>query len=114
MPSFDPAGLERLVARALGVAGASPDNALAVAHHLVESNLKGVDSHGVARLPRYLEMIDEGAIAPAARPEVTRDAAAFALVDGHRGFGMVALERATEIAIDKAKASGVATVGASL
>ena len=87
------------------------DIAAAIAAHLVEANLKGVDSHGVIRLAPYLAEIAEGGIVADARPAVTREAPAHALVDGGGGFGIPALERAAEIAADKAAHGGVAAVG---
>ena len=111
MPTIPHDRLERFAAQALRPAGAPGDIATAVAAHLVEANLKGVDSHGVIRLAPYLAEIAEGGIMADARSAVTREAPAYALVDGGGGFGIPALDHAAAIAADKAAQGGVAAVG---
>lgn len=103
--------LQALACRLLEAAGAPADLAGRVAHALVDSNLKGVDSHGVARLPLYLQQIAAGEVDPAARPHLARDDAALAVVDGNGGFGICALEEAARLAAERAKAHHVAAVG---
>jgi hydroxycarboxylate dehydrogenase B len=71
-------------------AGTPPATAATVAESLVESNLRGHDSHGVRRLVPYLEFIDRGQIDPAAEPEVVQRTGAVAIVDGQGGFGQPA------------------------
>ncbi|MDA4113178.1 MAG: Ldh family oxidoreductase [Thaumarchaeota archaeon] len=93
-------------------AGADQENARIVGEHLVEASLRGVDSHGVVRVPVYVQGITEGAIDPAAKPEVAKETETTAVVDGKRGFGQVAALLATRVAAEKAKKSGTAAVGA--
>jgi len=71
-------------------AGAPPATAAAVAESLVESNLRGHDSHGVRRLVPYLEFVRDGQVDPAAEPEVMERRGAVVIVDGRGGFGQVA------------------------
>lgn len=88
----------------------SPEEAETVADVLVRSNLAGHDSHGVIRLEQYARLVREGTIVPGAPFEIVRQMPAMALVDGHRGFGPVVAVRATRLAVEMARASGVAAV----
>ena len=111
MKVVQPSQLEKLLAAALAAAGTPDDVAKVVAASLVDSNLKGVDSHGATRIVMYLDQIKEGYIQPAARPEIVRESPTTAVVRGHLGFGIHALGFAMDVAIRKAKAAGVAAVG---
>ena len=111
MPNLSLEQLSALVRNLLSAAGTPDDIAERVADSLVESNRKGVDSHGVMNLPWYLEEIASGKIDPTGRPEVALDQPGAALLKGNHGFGIFALEQATQIAIEKAKAQGAAAVG---
>ncbi|MGY5874673.1 MAG: Ldh family oxidoreductase [Candidatus Thorarchaeota archaeon] len=82
-----------------------------IADNLVLSNLRGIDSHGVARLPWYVTGIKEGYILPKAIPKVVRESNALASVDGGNGPGQVAGAFAMELAISKAKEEGIGLVG---
>jgi len=91
-------------------AGASQEEAEIVARLLVEANLTGHDSHGVIRIPQYLDAIEVGQITPGAQIEVVRDVPAAASIDGHYGFGQVVMDQAVEVALDKATKIGIAAV----
>jgi LDH2 family malate/lactate/ureidoglycolate dehydrogenase len=71
--------------------GAPDDSAACVAHSLVESNLAGVDSHGVVRIGNYYNFVKPGWWLPASRPQVVREGSCTAVVDGHWGFGQPAM-----------------------
>jgi len=81
--------------------------AAAVADALVWANLRGIDSHGVSRVPRYLELFDKGESAPDAVPTVQRPRAALAIVDAHGAPGPVAMNRAVDEAVTAARTCGV-------
>lgn len=83
-----------------------------VASSLVEADLAGVHSHGVMRIPYYVEHIREGLIKPNAMVRVVRETPTTALIDGDRGFGQVVARRASEIAVSKAEASAISAVAA--
>ena len=100
--------LYALVRSVLLAAGADQENAVAVAAHLVRANLSGVDSHGVWHLCRYVEEIQEGAIVPAAHPEILRETPGSALISGNWGFGHPVGAYAMEVAIAKAAQQGMA------
>ena len=91
--------------RIFTAAGAPPDIAAEMGEALVGANLAGHDSHGVIRIPAYLRMIASGQLDPKARPEVIKETATTALVDGKWTFGHVAAKFGTDVAVKKAKAS---------
>lgn len=92
-------------------AGASQENAERVTEALVDANLTGHDSHGVLRIPQYLDAIWLGEIVPDAKPRVIQETEVTALVDGGYTFGQVGAKLATEVLIEKTKKMGVALVG---
>jgi LDH2 family malate/lactate/ureidoglycolate dehydrogenase len=97
------------IARALFVAaGTPPDEAATVARHCVAANLAGHDSHGVIRVPDYVERIARGHIVPGAPWTVVQETESTTVVDGNWGFGYVVTERAMQVTIDKARKHGVA------
>ncbi len=102
--------LRELTQNIFTAAGAPADLAGEMAEALVGANLAGHDSHGVIRIPAYLNQIKEGSLDPTARPTVLRETATTALVDGCWGFGHVAAKFATDVAIRKAKQSHTAAV----
>jgi LDH2 family malate/lactate/ureidoglycolate dehydrogenase len=82
-------------------------DAAAVADALVWASLRGIDSHGVSRVPRYLELFDKGESAPDAVPTVQRPRAAIAIVDAHGAPGPIAMNRAVAEAVAAARECGV-------
>ena len=92
-------------------AGVKDDHAETVAHHLVRANLRGVDSHGVARIPYYVSGIRLGEVNVDPKITTVVDNKATALVDGDFALGQVAGKYATELAIRKASEFGVGVVG---
>lgn len=77
---------------------------------MVETDLSGVDSHGVSMLMDYEESRTRGKLNLKARPHVVRQNAATALVDADAGLGHPAAVMGMQLAIDKAKALGVGVV----
>jgi LDH2 family malate/lactate/ureidoglycolate dehydrogenase len=102
--------LHALVAGLFAARGMSPEDARTVADVLVWANLRGVDSHGVSRVPRYMELFDTGEANPRPNLQVERLRSALAVVDADRAPGPVALTRAMREAIDLARDAGVAWV----
>lgn len=80
---------------------------------LVDADLRGIDSHGVPRLPGYIAAIRAGQIDPSATPTIAHETAATARVDGHNGFGLSTAEWAMDLAIKKAREAGVGFVALS-
>src|SRR3989475_6740751 len=73
---------------------------------LVAADLRGIDSHGVARLHSYFEMLSLGRINPRPDVRIVRETLSTATVDGDNGLGLVVGPKANEIAMDKAEAAG--------
>lgn len=110
MVRIDAAALEAYLAAMFRRLGCPPEEAEAVAGHLVRSSLSGHDSHGVVRAPLYVRWAQEGRTVPGQTPKLIVDAPAFAVVDGGHGFGQTMAAFATKLGLAKAKASGVAAV----
>ncbi|MFE8047257.1 malate/lactate/ureidoglycolate dehydrogenase [Brenneria goodwinii] len=81
-----------------------------VADNLVESSLKGHDSHGVSMLPRYIAAIREGGLSPHANAEKTLDFGPLVSFNGQQGFGQVVAQQALAGGIARAQSHGVAVV----
>jgi LDH2 family malate/lactate/ureidoglycolate dehydrogenase len=91
--------------------GAPDDIAACVARSLVESNLAGVDSHGVVRIGNYYRFVKPGWWVPAGRPTVAREGPCTAIVDGTWGFGQPAMHMGLDLGIAKAQEHGIAGIG---
>jgi LDH2 family malate/lactate/ureidoglycolate dehydrogenase len=92
-------------------AGVPPEDAAVCAEVLIESDKRGIDSHGVGRFkPIYIDRIKDGIQNPRTRFEVVREGLATAVVDGHDGMGQVIGKRAMRMAIDRAKKYGMGMV----
>lgn len=107
---IDAGTLRGFVATIFERAGTSAEEAQRIARYLVEANLAGHDSHGVVRVPRYVQWLKEGKVIAGVTPEVVTDTPVIAVVDGKFGFGQTVTPFAVQIGIDKAKAMGLAAV----
>lgn len=94
----------------LVASGTAAEPAEAVARSLVEANLAGHDSHGVLRLPSYVEFVERGDVQPSAEPAVVYERGATARVDGRRGWGQLAARLAATRAISLARRYGAGVV----
>jgi len=83
--------------------GASITESAIVADHLVTSSMMGIDSHGLMRIPQYVQNIKDGEILPGAPISVIAEAGATAVVDCGWNFGQVGALRAMEIGIERAR-----------
>jgi len=93
--------------------GVPSKEAEVVSEHLVLADLRGVDSHGaLIRIPHYLRGIQKGLINPRPNVKLVKETASMALVDGDNCLGQVGAMRATDLAVEKAKVTGVGVVGA--
>jgi uncharacterized oxidoreductase len=103
--------LERLVRDIFVAAGCDAAEAGRIAAHLLGANLAGHDSHGVARVPRYVEWLQAGFIVKDQRVETVTESDSFALLDGGFGFGQTVAPQAVALGIAKAKRHGTAIIG---
>lgn len=101
------ATLREFAAQLLGSGGFSRADAAKTAALLVWANARGVDSHGVMRIPRYIEMVELGLINPKAKPRIVSTLGATAVLEGDNAPGAVAMEMAMASAIDLARKLGI-------
>jgi hydroxycarboxylate dehydrogenase B len=90
--------------------GSSPEEARAVAASLVDANLTGHDSHGVLRVPRYVDWVRSGDTVPNQTIARLVDTPVIAVLDGRHGFGQIVAPEAVDIGVAKAKAAGLSAV----
>ena len=110
MPTLTVAAVTAVTLDILEKMGTPAPYAAIVCDSLVGANLVGHDSHGVMRLPSYVEMMRAGLIVPTAVPRVVRQRGATAHIDGDWGWGPVGAHMATTTAIDLARVHGIAAV----
>jgi len=99
--------LQAFTAQLFEAMGMSPADAAIEAEVLVWANLRGVDSHGVLRVPQYLRSVEMGGMNPKARYRIERETPATLLVEGDHAFGPVVTVFTMKKAIEKARQVGV-------
>lgn len=107
---LDATALRDFVTAIFCKAGCSQTESELVARLLVESNLAGHDSHGVIRVPRYVQMMRDQMIFPDRKVELLVDTPALTVVDGKYGLGQTVALQATEIGIRKCRDTGLSAV----
>ena len=90
--------------------GCPPEDAKLATEVLLEADLRGVDSHGVARLSGYVRLWEAGRINPEPNMRIVHETPSTATVDGDGGLGLVIAPRAMDIAIEKAANVGTGWV----
>lgn len=103
-----PAAMEALGRAIFTRAGCSAEEADRIARRLTGANLRGHDSHGVIRIPRYVEWAETGRQVPNQTISMILDQPSFAIIDGNYGFGQSIGEQTVDVGIAKAKQHGVA------
>ena len=99
--------LEKYAEEILLKGGFDQEESAFMSKELVKANLVGYDSHGVIRIPQYLDQMKMGKIVPGAKIEIVKETPTTAIVDGHYKFGqMVGFEMA-DIVMRKAKEFGM-------
>ena len=93
-------------ARMLQAGGMSADNAAQVADALVWADLRGTGSHGVSRLPLYLQWLASGEMAGHAEPRTMTRLPALVVIDGQGGAGAVGMHSVVDAVVDGAKKAG--------
>jgi hydroxycarboxylate dehydrogenase B len=91
-------------------AGSEPREADIIAAHLVDASLMGHDSHGIIRVSKYIDWLRAGQVRPNRRARIVSDRGALVVADGEFGFGQVIGREAMEIAAERARSHGLATV----
>ena len=107
--SFDK--LEHFMEETLKGIGIPASDAAIITDVLIESDKRGIDSHGLGRLkPIYIDRIDDGILNPVTRITTISDKATATVLDGNDGMGHVIGHKAMEIAIEKARKFGMGMV----
>ncbi|MFH0768974.1 MAG: Ldh family oxidoreductase [Chloroflexota bacterium] len=103
--------LRHLATESLQKAGMSDDYAQIMSEVLVEADLRGVNTHGMAMLPLYFRRLQKSIVNPKPNMQVVKESPLYALFDGDNGPGHLVSVKAMSICIDKAKQSQVGIVG---
>jgi L-2-hydroxycarboxylate dehydrogenase (NAD+) len=104
--------LQTFIHAAMVKLGLPDADAAVVAALMAQADLQGSDGHGISRLPQYARRIRAGGFNTKPNIRVVREQASTALVDGDNGMGHVVMSRATAIAIQKARTTGIGWVNA--
>ena len=110
-PRYTPEALQAFATRAFASAGLPETDAATIARDLVKANLRGLDSHGVSRIPMYLERLDKGLVNPRPDMKVTKVAGAVAHLDADNAMGFLPSHLAMDTAMDLAADAGIGMVG---
>jgi L-2-hydroxycarboxylate dehydrogenase (NAD+) len=102
----------RFINAAMERLGLPAEDALTVAQLITEAEVQGSEGHGVIRLVPYARRIRAGGVNMRPHIRIVKEKAAMALLDGDNGMGHLVMQKATHIAIAKARQCGVAWVGA--
>ncbi|WP_416986414.1 Ldh family oxidoreductase, partial [Streptomyces sp. T028] len=105
------ADLRAFSAALLEKGGLGAEHARTTADVFVWAALRGVDSHGIARVPAYLDLLEKGVANADPRLVVESSAPAAAVLDADRAPGPVALTAAADEAVTRARTTGIAAVG---
>ncbi|MCB1549068.1 MAG: Ldh family oxidoreductase [Hyphomicrobiaceae bacterium] len=98
------------IERILTAWGMPSDMVATTADVMVETDLWGVDSHGISMIMMYEDMLREGRLKVSERPRVERETAVTALIDGNAGLGHPVSVMGMKLAVEKAKAGGIGLV----
>ena len=104
----DPDELTTLVAAIFASCGMSGADAALLAESLVVSDLRGVHSHGVMRVPEYVKKLTVAGVDPRGRPSIARDGGACLVIDGGNAMGQIASRFSMEQVLDRAAETGIA------
>jgi L-2-hydroxycarboxylate dehydrogenase (NAD+) len=108
--TYRPETLRAFVAALFAAQGVPQADAARVAHCLVDADLRGVSSHGVGRVPIYLERLRRGLVNAAPAMRVERPVTSAARVDGDNGLGFLVGTRAMALAVEIAREHGIGLV----
>lgn len=102
--------LQNYSAGILSAAGLPEEDARLVAESLVDANLRGVDSHGVSRIPIYVKRLQLGLVNTRPRVRVVKEKGGALVIDGDNGMGQVVMERSLELAKKRLPSAGTVSV----
>lgn len=102
--------LKKFCLDAFGKLGFTEDQSKTITDVLLQADLYGIESHGVQRLVRYHKGVERGLIDVHATPEVVFETPITGVIDAHAGMGQVVGKKAMNMAIEKAKKTGIGIV----
>ena len=111
MKNYNSKSLEKFTKNILLKLNMPNRDALKVSKLIIQSDLYGVNTHGIFRLPNYVKRITEGGMNVKPDIKVIKERQSTALLDGDNGIGHLIMQKASKLAIKKAKKTGVAWVG---
>ncbi len=86
--------------------GCPEESAVLASEVLISADLRGIDSHGIARLAGYVRLFDQGRLNPVPDIRVVHETPSTAVIDGDKGLGLVVAPRAMQVAMEKAQKVG--------
>lgn len=107
MPRIPASVLREFASALLFAGGASREEASVVGASLVDANLRGYDSHGVMRIPYYIQAMKDGEVVTSAELTVTNQTASHVVADANWGFGQVQANRLLDMLSERAKEQGI-------
>jgi hydroxycarboxylate dehydrogenase B len=110
MVKIGAATLSEFVREIFAKSGCSAVESERIGKYLVSANLTGHDSHGVARVPRYLQWKNDGVVIADQKVEILSETPVLAVLDGRHGFGQTVGPQAVAIGIEKCKGMGLSLV----
>ncbi len=110
MLNFDPAGLERILREQLNRRGVNAESIHHVVTALLETSLRGVDSHGITLFPHYCRAVDAGRINKNPKLTILKRHPSTALLEADHAFGHHAGSVAIEVAMQLANQTGIGVV----
>lgn len=110
MTRYQPERLHEFCRRVFESFGIPTADASKAADILIVADRRGIDTHGVARMKAYVDLIESGRVNPRPNIRIVRDSPAAATVDGDNGLGMTVATRANELAMEKAERVGAGWV----
>ncbi len=107
MPTISPDALKEFARQLIQAGGASESEAKIVSHSLVESNLRGYDSHGVMRIPYYIAALKDGIVVSSAEIKIVEESQTRVVGDAQWGFGQVQAMGLMDQLVNAAKTEGL-------
>jgi hydroxycarboxylate dehydrogenase B len=108
MPFISAEKLQSFAVSLLQAGGVSREEASLVGGSLVDSNLCGYDSHGVMRIPYYVQAVKDGVVVPGVDLKVLDEGESRVVADANWGLGQVQAQRMLQLLIPRARAAGLA------
>lgn len=107
---FSAEELEGFIVDTFLAIGCPDEDARLAADVLIKADLRGIDSHGIARLIGYVRLWEVGRVNPKPKIRIVHETPSTAVIDGDRGLGLVVAPKAMEIAMQKAREVGTGWV----